>query len=184
MKIGCYNCEVQLQDIAQYLANLEQLVIFQNYSDLSPDSILELQRLTHLKRLTLRHVESDFEDIVNNATKLIGLVELQVQASFDSGGDDDYYEPTPQSIIGIALQMPQLQVFGISYCKVKDETILEFLKFTDNLREFHIHHCDFELTPEIIKAVISARDKNRNRINPLIIYVNQIDDNLLEVSHF
>lgn len=143
-----------------------------------------MQRLTNLKRLYLRDVKTDFEDIVNNATKLNGLVELQVQAYVHSGGGYRCYEPNPPSIIQkIAFQMPQLQVFGISYCKVKDETISEFLKFTDNLREFHIHHCNFELTPGNIEAVISARNKSRNRIDPLVIYVDHIDDNLLEVSH-
>lgn len=183
LKIGCFNCDVKLNDIAQYLVNLEHLVVFQGYSDLSADSILELQRLTHLKRLYLRDVETDFDDIVNNATKLNGLVELQVQAKCDDCSDDELFKPKHQTLVGVALQMSQLQVFGISYCKFKDETILEFIQFAVNLREIHIHHCDFELTLSTIEAIINTRNQNCNRIDPLVIHTNNIDDDLLEVSH-
>lgn len=184
LKIGAFNCDIQLNDIAQHLINLEQLVIFQNYSDLSADSILELARLSHLKRLILRNVEAtDFEGIVNNATKLNGLTELQIQAQFDQCSDDEVFEPKQRIIINIALQMPQLQAFGISFCKLKDETILEFLRFTEHLREIHIHDCDFMLTPDNIKAIINVRSANRNRIDPLLVYVDFIDDIIHEVSH-
>lgn len=186
LKIGAYNCDVQLHDIAMYLTNLEQLVLFQNYSDLSVDNILELQSLTHLKRLILRNVEaSDFEGIVNNVTKLNGLIELQVQAKFDQCTDDEYFEPKHQNIVNIVLEMPQLQVFGISFSKLKDETIIEFIRFADNLREIHIHDCDFMLTPETIDAIINAQktNRNRNRISPLVIFVDYIDEGIINVSH-
>lgn len=184
LKIAAFNCDVRLEDLANHLANLEQLVLFQNYSDLSADSILELQRLTHLRRLILRNVESDdFEGIVSNATKLSGLVELRIQAQFDQCSDDDIFEPRHQNIIEIALEMPQLQVFGISFAKLKDKTIVEFLRLADNIREIHIHDCDFVLGPENIKAIINARKTVRNRDDPLLIYVDYLTDELTEVSH-
>lgn len=184
LKIGAFNCDVHLNEIAQHLTNLEQLVLFQNYSDLSADSILELQRLSHLKHLILRNVEAtDFEGIVNNATKLNGLIELRVQAQFDQCSDDDIFEPKHQTILGIALEMPQLQVFGISFSKLQNETIVEFLRFADNLREIHIHDCDFMLTPDVITAIISARKTTRNRVDPLLIFVDSIDEGISDVSH-
>lgn len=183
LKIGAFNCDVRLKDVANHLANLEQLVLFQNYSDLSADSILELQRLTHLKRLILRNVESDdFEGIVNNATKLSGLIELRIQAQFDQCSEDDIFEPKQQNIIGIALEMPQLQVFGISFAKLQDNTIIEFLRFADKIREIHIHDCDFVLGTENINAIIDARKTIRNRDDPLLIYVDYITDDLADVS--
>lgn len=184
LKIGAFYCDIQLNDIAQHLINLKQLVIFQNYSDLSVDSVLELAKLRHLQRLVLRNVRtSDFEGIVNSATKLNGLIELQLQAEFDQCSDDEIYEPEQQIIFNIALQMPQLQVFGISFCKLKVETILEFLRFVEHLREIHIHDCDFMLTPDNINAMIKIRSKHRNRIDPLLVYVDFVDSFTHEVSH-
>lgn len=51
LKIGAFSGDFhnQLEDIVQHLINLNQLVIFQNYSDLSVDSDLELVRLRHLQ---------------------------------------------------------------------------------------------------------------------------------------
>lgn len=180
-KLGWLGCEVRLQDVAQHLVNLEHLVISQFYSDFTPGSILELQPLTHLKRLTLCNLRSGFEGFINNATKLNGLTELQIQGYIDA---DDYCDPNQESIVRIALQMPQLQVFGISYCRLEYETILKFLQFADNLREIHIHHCiHYELTQGTIEDIINARNKNRNRIDPLVVYVDRINENLLEVIY-
>lgn len=185
LKIGAFNCDVQLKEIARHLTNLERLILFQNYSDLSANSILELQRLTHLKHLILRNVEAThFEDITNNATKLTDLIELQIQAQFEQCTDDDIYEPKHQNFINIALAMPQLQQFGISFCKLNANTVMEFLRLTANLRKIHIHDCDFTLTSEIIDAIINARKTIRNRVDPLLIFVDYIDDEISEVSHF
>ncbi|XP_031621765.1 uncharacterized protein LOC116339836 [Contarinia nasturtii] len=182
LKIGAFNCDVELKDIATYLANLEQLVLFQNYSDLSADSILELQRLTHLKRLILRNVEANhFGGVVNNVTKLNFLSELQIQAEFNQCSDDEIFEPKQKNIVKIALEMPQLQVFGISFCKLKEETIVEFIRFADNLRKIHIHDCDFMLTPDNIDAIINARKTIRNRVDPLIIFVDFIDEGITDL---
>lgn len=184
LKIGAYNCDVQLKDIATYLTNLKELVLFQNYSDLTADSILELQRLTNLQRLILRNVQAnDFEGIVNNATKLNHVTELQLQAEFNQCSDDEIFEPKHKNIVTIALEMPQLKVFGISFCKLKDETILEFLRFTDNLRKIHIHDCDFFLGPDTINAIIQMRKTIRNRVDPLVIFVDYIDEGVIDVSH-
>lgn len=137
--------------------------------------------MTHLKRLTLCNLRSGFESFINNATKLNGLIELQIQGYIDA---DDYCDPIQESIVRIALQMTQLQVFGISYCRLEYETILKFLQFADNLREIHIHHCiHYELTQETIEDIINARNKNRNRIDPLVVYVDRINENLLEVIY-
>lgn len=184
LKIGAYNCDVRLKDVAMHLINLEQLVLFQNYSDLSATSILELQRLTHLKRLSIRNVEADdFEGITDNATKLNHLSELRIQAQFDQCSDDDIFEPKHQNIISIAMGMPTLEIFGISFCKIKNKTIIEFIRFADNLREIHIHDCDFLLTMDSINGIISARKTIRNRIDPLLIYVDYLDDVMIDVSH-
>lgn len=184
LKIGAFNCDLQLKNVARHLRHLEQLVLFENYSDLSADSILELRQLTHLKRLILRNVEADgFDGIVANATKLSSLVELRIQSQFDQCSDDDIFQPKQSSIVNIALQMPQLQVFGISFCKLEIDTIVEFLRLSDNLREIHIHDCDFVLTPEIIKAIISARKTIRCRVDPLRLFIDYYaDDEILEVS--
>lgn len=183
LKIGAFNCDVQLNDIASYLINLEQLILFQNYSDLSADNILELQRLVHLKRLILRNVQdNDFKGIVNNATKLNQITEFQIQAQYDHF-DDELYTPNQQDVIAIALQMPQLQIFGISFCELKDDTILEFLRFGDHLQEIHIHDCNLTLTSNIIDSIMNIRKSNRNPANPLRLYVDSVDDGLLEVSH-
>lgn len=183
LKIGCFNCDVQLEDIAQYLINLEELTIFQNYSNLSPDSILELQQLTHLKRLILRSVANDFEEIAKNATKLNGLIEIQLQAEFESCMDVEYFEPNPQFLTDIALEMPQIQVFGISYCKLKNETILEFLQTAENLREIHIHSCDFELEADTINAIIEGRKAITEQNGPLIFYTDcYVNDEIRDVN--
>lgn len=186
LKIGAYNCELQLHDIAMHLTNLEQLVLFQNYSDLSAESILDLRPLIRLQRLILRNVvASDFEGIVNHVTKLNGLIDLQLQAQFDQCTDDEYFVPKHQNIVSIALEMPQLQVFGISFSQLGVETIVEFLRFAANLREIHIHDCDFMLTPETIDLIINVRktNTNRNRAEPLVIFVDCIDDGIIKVSH-
>lgn len=181
LKIGCFNCDVQLEEIAQHLINLEELTVFQNYSNLSPDSILELQQLPHLKRLTLRSISSDFEDIAKNTTKLSGLIELQLQAEFESCMDVEYFEPNPQCFINIASEMPQLQVFGVSYCKLKNETILEFLQLAENLRGIHVHSCDFELTEDTINAIVEARKKITEQNGPLIMHTDYLNEGINEV---
>lgn len=79
--------------------------------------------------------------------------------------------------------MPQLQVFGISFSKLEIKTIVEFLRFTDNLREIHIHDCDFMLTPETIVMIINARKTIRNCVEPLIIFVDYVDEGIIDVSH-
>lgn len=185
LKIGAFNCNVRLTDIALYLINLERLVVFQNYSDLSANRILDLERMTHLRQLILRNVDQmEFEAIVKNATKLNELIELQIQVEFDQCSDvDEIFEPKQQIMINLAIEMPQLQVFGISFCKFEDQTVVEFLRIADNLKEIHIHDCDFILSPDNINAIINVRTKNPNRIDPLIIYIDYIDDILLEVSH-
>lgn len=179
LKIGCFNCDLQLGDIARYLINLEELIIFQSYSNLSPESITELQRLTHLKKLILRNIANDFEDIARNATNLNGLIELQLEANYESFSDYEYFELNAQCLIDIALRMPQLQVFGISYCKLTNETVIAFLQFTKNLREIHIHAFEFELTPDTINAIINARNENSDRNGPLTDYIS---DEIRDVS--
>lgn len=174
LKIGCFNCDVQLNDIAQYLNNLEQLVLFQNYSNLSPDSVLDLKRLNYLQRLILRNVEDECEQILNSATELNGLIELQIQARVDSS-DDDYCELSDRCLANVALQMTQLQVFGIANAKFKSDSFLEFLRLADNLREIHVHDCDFTLTTEFVSEIKSARSMNRNQIGPLVLYINRAD---------
>lgn len=187
LKIGTFNCNVRLNDIAQYLVNLERLVAFQNYSDLSAESILHLKHMKHLRALILRNVEqTNFEAIVRNTTKLNELIELQIQTEFDQCSDiDEIFEPNQQIIVNIAIEMPQLQVFGISFCKLKDQTVVEFLRIADNLKEIHIHDCDFLLSPDNINAIINVRTKNPHRIDggPLFIYIDYLDDILLEVNH-
>lgn len=186
LKISAFNCNVRLNDIARYLINLERLVVFQNYSDLSAKTILELTRMHNLRRLILRNVEKvNFEAIISNAAKLNQLIELQMQAEFDQCSDaDEIFDVDQQIIVNTAIQMPQLQVFGISFCKLKDQTVVEFLRIAANLKEIHIHDCDFILSPENINAIINVRIKNPNRIDPLFIYIDYVDDILLEVSHF
>lgn len=186
LKIGAFNCNVRLHDIANYLVNLERLVAFQNYSDLSAKRILVLKRMKSLRRLILRNVEQvDFEAMVSNATKLNQLIELQIQTEFDQCSDvDEIFEPKQQTIVNVAIEMPQLQVFGISFCKLKDQTVVEFLRIAENLKEIHIHDCDFLLSPDNINAIINVRAKNpSNRIGPLFIYIDYVDDILVEVSH-
>lgn len=102
-----------------------------------------------------------------------------MQAEFDNSSDDEIYEPKQHIIIN----MPQLQVFGISFCKLKVEIVLEFPRFVKHLREIHIHDCDYMLTPDNINSIINIRRKNRNRIDPLLIYVEVIDSFTHEVSH-
>lgn len=179
------SCMVKMNDVAQYLINLEQLVLYQDSSDLSPDNILKLRRLPHLKRLILRYLKTDFDDIVASAIKMNGLIELQLEASgMRRYYDGEFYEPNPHCILGIALELEKLQVFGISYCKLKDDTVLEFLRLADNLRDIHIHKSSFKLTQNNIDAIINARKKNRNRIDPLTIYVDSIFEDLQKVSYF
>lgn len=197
LKIGCLNYDLQLSEILQYMVNLNELVVFQNYSDLSPDSILALQQLPQLKRLVLKNILSDFEEIATNATKLSGLVDLQLHADCDSGvvdciaasvDDDDnedetctnyeYYDLNPQCLIGIAHEMPQLQVFGISNCKLKNETVLEFIQSAENLREIHIHCTDFKLTTDAVIAIANARGENAKQNGPLIFYTWLNDEKL------
>lgn len=185
LKIGAFNCALRLNDIALHLIHLERLVLFQNYSDLSAKSILDLAHMIHLRRLILRNVErADFEAIITNAATLGTLIELQIQAEFDHCSDaDEIFQPNQQSIVNTAIHMPQLQVFGISFCKLADQTVIEFLRIAVNLKEIHIHDCDFLLSPENINAIINVRIKNPNRIDPLIVHVDYVDDILLEVSH-
>lgn len=185
LKIGAFNCMVKLNDIAQYLVNLEKLILFQNYSNLSVENILTLQRLENLKQLMLRNVqENDFEGILNNLTKLNGLTDVRIQAQFDQCSDDDIFEPNHQSILGIALEMQNLQVFGISFCKLKTEIIVDFIRFCDHLREIHIHDCDVNFTPQMIKNIVNARKAIRNRCDPLNIFVDFIDDTVKEVNKY
>lgn len=182
LKIGCYNCDVQLSDIAENLVNLEDLIIFQNYSNLSDESIVDLQPLTHLKRLILRSITNDFDGIAMNAATLNGLIELQLQADAELCMDDEYHEPGSGCLIDIAIEIPQLQVFGISNCKLDDETVMEFLRLARNLREIHIHFCDFELSANKINAIIDARPDYSEQNGPLIIYTDDVTDEIVDVS--
>lgn len=182
LKIGCFHCDVQLEDIAQYLPNLEELIIFQNYSNLTSDNILELQKLPHLKRLILRNVANDVEDITDVVTQLKGLTELQLQVEVEPCLDTEYYDYTPHRLTDIAQEMPRLQVFGISYCKLESETLLDFLGIAENLREMHIHACDFTLTADIINAIIENRNEMAKQNGPLILHTEHFSDDILDVS--
>lgn len=184
LKISAFSCNICLNDIALYLVNLERLVLFENYSNLSAKTIIDLAPMHSLRRLILRNVEHlNFEAIITNAAMLNQLIELQIQAKFDQCSDtDEAFEPNQQTIVNTAIHMPQLQVFGISFCKLKDQTVVEFLRIASNLKEIHIHDCDFILSPENINAIINVRIKNPNRIDPLFIHVDYVDDILLEVS--
>lgn len=182
LKIGCFNCDVQLEDIAQCLINLEELIIFQNYSNLTADNILELQKLPHLKRLILRNVASDIEDIMDVGTQLKGLTELQLQVEVEPCTDAEYFDLTSHRLPDIAREMPRLEVFGISYCKLENRVFLEFLRLAEDLKEMHIHECDFQLTADTINAIIEVRSENSERNDPLIIHTEHLDDDILDVS--
>lgn len=182
LKIGCFNCDAQLEDITQHLNNLEELIVFQNYSNLTDDNILELQKLPQLKRLILRNVENGFEDIAQNVTQLDGLIELQMQAESEPCMDAEYFDLTPHRLTDIAQEMQQLQVFGISYCKLATETLLDFLRFAENLKEIHIHSCDFELTPNTINTIIECRNESAKQNGPLVIHADYLTEEILDVS--
>lgn len=182
LKIGCFNCDVQLEEIAQYLINLEELIIFQNYSNLTADNILELQKLPQLKRLTLRNIANDFEDIARIATEFNELIELQLQAESEPCMDAEYFDLTPHRLYDIAQGMQKLQVFGISYCKLETETLLNFLQLAENLQEIHIHSCDFELTTDTINAIIDGRNENAKQNGPLIFHTDYFNDGIFDVS--
>lgn len=182
LKIGCFNCDVQLEDIAQYLVNLEELIIFQNYSNLTADNILELQKLPHLKRLILRNVACDIEDITDVGTQLKGLIELQLQVEVEPYMDTEFFDLTPHRLPDVAREMPLLQVFGISYCALENETLLEFLRCAENLKEMHIHASNFQLTAETINAIIEIRSENTEQNDPLILHTEHLDDDILDVS--
>lgn len=179
LKIGCFNCELKLEGIAEYLHQLEYLVVFQDLSNLSPTSILKLRTLDNLKSLLLRRVKTNFDGIVNNVTRIKTLTEFQIQAR----EQDNYHQPDPSCIKNLAIYMPKLQVFGISFCNLKDGLVLEFLKLAENLREFHIHDCNFEITPKTIDAIVDIRKNHRNTAGKLIIYVNRIAGDVKQVSH-
>lgn len=183
LKIGCFNCVTCLHDISNHARQLEDLTIFQNYSDLAPNKLYLLKDMTHLKNLTFRCVENDLDDIFHQLTKLETVTKLHIQAKFDGREDEDYLEPIPQNITAIALNMPQLEEFGIANCKLKAETVLEFLRFGLSLRRIHIHECDFEFKPEDIEKIAKIRSKRRNQINPLILYVTTWDENVQNVRH-
>lgn len=184
LKIGCFNCETYLHDISYHARNLVDLTIFQNYSDLAPNKIHHLRDMKHLKSLTLRCVENDLDDIFHQLTKLETLTTLHIQAKFDGREDEDYLEPNPQNFTAIALHMPQLEEFGIANCRLKNETVLEFLRFGGHLRRVHFHDCDFVFTREDIEQIVKIRSKRRNHINPLLLYISCWDENLQNVRHF
>lgn len=153
----------KLHEITLRLRQLERLVL----TDMSANEIQELQQLQHLRRLTLRNMKRDnFENIISVVMELDELIELQIQNA-------ESFEPKHQTVLEIARRMPNVQVFGISWCNLTDEIVLEFLRNARNLRQFHIHHCDFDdnLTQHKIGAIINAREQIPDVPAPLIMRI-------------
>lgn len=176
LKFGA-ECEVKLHNIGAHLPNLEQLTIFQNYSNLSPETLHELKHLERLKRIALRNVaHSHFDEVLNSLTKLKNLIDVRIQAEFDQFSDDDIFQAKSDSILSLATKMPQLEVFGISFATIKVQTFIDFIQFAEHLQEIHVHDCGIDLRPQLIKQVVDTRKTIKGRVDPLKLFVDYVDE--------
>lgn len=183
LKFGALECEIKLRNIAENLLNLGELIVFQNYSDLSPESLIELRQLTNLQRIALRNVSHrHFNQILQSLPKLNALIDVRIQAEFDQFSDDDLFKPSADSIISLATLMPRLQVFGISFSAIQSQTLIDFLQLAQNLREIHVHDSDIDFTPVLFQRIVDTRKSIRNRSDPLKIFVDYIDEDDIELN--
>ncbi|XP_055316673.1 uncharacterized protein LOC129576118 isoform X2 [Sitodiplosis mosellana] len=180
--------DTSLQAIEPVLRRIEELKLHISSTVPDDDDLMLQSRCPNLRRLHIQW-DTSFTQNTGTWTRLEELslgdneyIDNDTMAQFDQCTDDEYFEPKHENIVRIALEMPQLQVFGISFSQLKEETIVEFLRFADNLREIHIHDCDFMLTPENIDVIINARNTTttRNRTKKLVTFVDCIDEGIIE----
>lgn len=162
-KVAAFNCDLHVGDIAEHLPNLEELVIFQNDSDLSGSTVHQLQRLKKLRNLRLMRIYPDEYDAILAGLPALSLVRaLKIQLS------TDYYDEirySKEHLISIARNIENLEEFSISNCPIDAKTVLDFVQFADNMKILHIHYCTIEVNIDLIREIGQLRLKSKKGKN-------------------
>lgn len=175
LKFTAYHADERLRAVAQYLPNVEKLTILPSFPNLTALNIVYLSSL-NLTKLNLMYLdEVDLNDILQCLTRFVGLRTLKLHLDFDGGEADSKYEPNQQSLIALAQELLNLEVYCTRYIKWKESTVIDFIRSSSKLRALHIHWCDLAMTNSMIWKIVKALQTSRPQpqIMPLSLYVNR-----------
>lgn len=154
LKISTRDGVWKIQDIIDRLPKLEQWTIMHDGGSLRA----ELHLLDDFKRLIdlriMRVPTENFDEIVSVLPKCRKLRHLKLQACNSSKA---VYKPNQAHIFDLAHRLKHLETFEISYCRLDEALVLEFIQAAAGLKELHIHNCWLELTEEFIQNIIRVR---------------------------
>lgn len=179
LKFTAYHADQRLQAVAQQLTNVQKLTILPSFPNLTASNIVYLSCIK-LTKLNLMYLdETDLNDILQCLTRFVGLRVLKLQLFYDGGDGDLHYEPNQQSLIAIAQELPNLEVFCTRYIKWKESTVIDFLSFSSELRALHLHWCDMMMTNSMIWKMVKVLQTSRSSppIVPLEMFVNPSEIN-------
>lgn len=175
LKFTAYHADERLQAVAQYLKGIEKLTILPSFPNLSANNIVYLVGLEHLTKLNLMYLdEADLNGILRCLTRFVGLKVLKLHLLYDGGDDDDHYEPEQLLMIGLVQELPNLEMFSTRYIKLKESTVIDFVKYSNHLRKLHIHWCDLQITDATIWKIVKLLQTNRSQMRgvPFELFVN------------
>lgn len=154
LKISTRDGVWKIQDIIDRLPYLEQWTIMHDGGDFKADLHLvdDFERLTDLR--IMRIPTTKFDEIVTELPKCRKLRHLKLQACNSSMA---IFKPNQPHIFELAHRLKKLETFEISYCRLDDALVLEFIQAATGLKELHIHNCWLELTEELIQNIIRVR---------------------------
>lgn len=174
LKIAAYNCDLHLADIADRLHNLTKLTLFQSDSDLSAETVLHLQRLSHLDCLTLLRVNPDeFDSILTSLGKLTTIKTLKIQADSDCNA---FASPTTEVFINLAKSLSQLQFFHVGNVCLEQKALIDFVRYAPELLEFHLHLEQNPITDGVLQEIGIIR-QNAKEAKPLKLFLELSDIN-------
>lgn len=154
LKISTRDGIWKIQDIIDRLPHLEQWTIMHDDGDFKADLHLlnDFERLIDLR--IMRISTKEFDAIAAVLPKCRKLHHLKLQACNSAM---EVFKPNQQNIFALAHSLKHLETFEISYCKLDESLVLEFIQVAAELKELHIHCGGIELTEEFIKNIIRVR---------------------------
>lgn len=154
LKISTRDGVWKISDIIDRLKNLEQWTIMHDGGNFKTDLHLldDFESLIDLR--IMRIPTASFDAIVAELPKCRRLRHLKLQACNSSMA---VFKPNQSHIFALAHRLKHLETFEISYCRLDEALVLEFIQVATVLKELHIHNCWLELTEEFIQDIVRVR---------------------------
>lgn len=190
LKVTAYSSDTTVKEIGRCLPNLEKLTLYQGFPDISSANLVYLLQLKQLTTLKLMYLDEDkLNDVLDCLSKFKGLRKLKLHLFYDGPSDEEHYLPNQSLLINIAQELNQLETFHIYRCQLNAATVIDFIRYAENLKEFHWHECDTQLTKKLLMDIVSimkekqlytSKEKQRQILN---IFVDRINggENVIKV---